>query len=334
MGLALAVRRVSWPAMVALAVVAGVGQLVAGELVVLTDVGYAPVFFVLGAAPARLGATGRARGRGRSPRRSSRPRWAPGRRRQRSDRRVPDVRRHRLRGAGDAGRGRWLGPRLRAVAEPGPHHRAGAGRPGAGAHPDRCRHARPGRPHLGRRRRAGRRRPLRPRRARRRPQGGRGPRRDRGHRARLDRRPARPARRAALRGASNATRPRIARRRWWSGCAPPGWTCGSTTVGDVPASGLLAVAAQRLLAESLTNALKHGDLARPGRGRGGLASTATVSSCATGSGRLDGPARRLGTGHGLAGMRERVGVGRRHASRRAPTGETWLVAVALPEPAP
>ena len=33
--------------------------------------------------------------------------------------------------------------------------------------------------------------------------------------------------------------------------------------GEPSASGLLAVTAQRLLAESLTNALKHGDLAHP-----------------------------------------------------------------------
>jgi len=62
MGLALAVRRVSWPAMTALGVLAGVGQLVAGELAVFTNVGYAPVFFVLGAHPRawvrRLGLAG------------------------------------------------------------------------------------------------------------------------------------------------------------------------------------------------------------------------------------------------------------------------------------
>lgn len=51
MGLALAVRRLSWPALVVLATVAGVGQLVAGELTLVTDLGYAPVFFVLGAHP-------------------------------------------------------------------------------------------------------------------------------------------------------------------------------------------------------------------------------------------------------------------------------------------
>jgi signal transduction histidine kinase len=54
MGLALAVRRLSWPAMCGLAAATGVLQLVAGELDVLADLGYAAVFFVLGAHP-RLG---------------------------------------------------------------------------------------------------------------------------------------------------------------------------------------------------------------------------------------------------------------------------------------
>jgi signal transduction histidine kinase len=54
MGLALAVRRLSWPLMVALAVVPGVCQLVSGELIVLTDLGYAPVCFTLGSHPVAL----------------------------------------------------------------------------------------------------------------------------------------------------------------------------------------------------------------------------------------------------------------------------------------
>lgn len=51
MGLALLLRRVSWPAMAALAAACGIVQLVAGELAIFTDLGYAPVFFVLGAHP-------------------------------------------------------------------------------------------------------------------------------------------------------------------------------------------------------------------------------------------------------------------------------------------
>ncbi len=51
MGLALAVRRLSWPAMVVLAATTGICQIVGGELVLLADLGYAGVFFVLGAHP-------------------------------------------------------------------------------------------------------------------------------------------------------------------------------------------------------------------------------------------------------------------------------------------
>ena len=51
MGLALAVRRLSWQLMVVLAAGTGVCQLVSGELVLLADLGYAAVFFILGAHP-------------------------------------------------------------------------------------------------------------------------------------------------------------------------------------------------------------------------------------------------------------------------------------------
>jgi signal transduction histidine kinase len=51
MGVALAVRRLAWPGMAVLATAAGVCQLVVGELTLLADLGYAPVFFVLGAHP-------------------------------------------------------------------------------------------------------------------------------------------------------------------------------------------------------------------------------------------------------------------------------------------
>jgi signal transduction histidine kinase len=53
MGLALAVRRLSWPLMAVLALATGVCQLVAGELALVADAGYAPVCFVLGAHPQR-----------------------------------------------------------------------------------------------------------------------------------------------------------------------------------------------------------------------------------------------------------------------------------------
>ena len=51
MGLAIAVRRISWVAMAVLAAGCGIGQLAAGELAIVTDLGYAAVFFVLGAHP-------------------------------------------------------------------------------------------------------------------------------------------------------------------------------------------------------------------------------------------------------------------------------------------
>ena len=70
--------------------------------------------------------------------------------------------------------------------------------------------------------------------------------------------------------------------------------------GDPSASGLLAVTAQRLLAESLTNALKHGDLA-PGRGRGGLA-------------------RRLPSGRAQPGARPRSGRPRQGPRPRGDAG--------------
>jgi len=62
MGVAVALRRVSWPAMAVLATVTGVCQLVAGELVLVADLGYSVVGFVLGAHPRawvrRLGLAG------------------------------------------------------------------------------------------------------------------------------------------------------------------------------------------------------------------------------------------------------------------------------------
>jgi signal transduction histidine kinase len=53
MGLALAVRRLSWPLMAVLALATGACQLLAGELALVADAGYAPVCFVLGAHPQR-----------------------------------------------------------------------------------------------------------------------------------------------------------------------------------------------------------------------------------------------------------------------------------------
>jgi signal transduction histidine kinase len=93
------------------------------------------------------------------------------------------------------------------------------------------------------------------------------------------------------------------------------------------------VTAQRLLAEALTNALKHGDLTEPVEveedWRAGyrlvvhnrVQDSAEVAHVAP-----------LSTGHGLAGMRERVELaGGTFAAGRA--DDTWTVTATLPEPA-
>jgi signal transduction histidine kinase len=95
--------------------------------------------------------------------------------------------------------------------------------------------------------------------------------------------------------------------------------------GDPSASGALAVAAQRLLAESLTNALKHGDLGHPVEveedWRGGY--RLVVRN------RVRGSSSVPGTGHGVAGMRERVELAGGTFAAGA-SGETWTVAAVLP----
>ena len=99
--------------------------------------------------------------------------------------------------------------------------------------------------------------------------------------------------------------------------------------GEPTTSGLLAVAAQRLLAESLTNALKHGDLTRPVEveedWRDGY--RLVVRN------RVREALAALGAGHGVAGMRERVELagGRFEAGV---CGDCWTVRAELPEPAP
>ena len=133
-----------------------------------------------------------------------------------------------------AGR-RWrLGGRLRALAEPGPHHRAGAGRAGAGADPDRRRHARPGRPHVGGGGGAGGRRALRAR--ERLPRDGKAgealeviAETARGSIADLrdllaELRYEEPAAPPAARGSREAAAA--------NGCAPRGWTCVSPRCGE------------------------------------------------------------------------------------------------------
>jgi len=94
-----------------------------------------------------------------------------------------------------------------------------------------------------------------------------------------------------------------------------------------PSAGALAVAAQRLLAESLTNALKHGDLTRPVEveedWRDGYRLVVRNG--------VRGSSSALGTGHGVAGMRERVELAG-GSSTAGPTGDTWTVTAVLPAP--
>ncbi len=99
-----------------------------------------------------------------------------------------------------------------------------------------------------------------------------------------------------------------------------------TEHGAPPASGVLTVAAYRLLSESLTNALKHGDLGHPVEveedWRAGYRLVARN--------RLGGSSAP-GTGHGVAGMRERVQLAGGRFTAGA-EGDMWIVLAVLPEP--
>jgi len=96
------------------------------------------------------------------------------------------------------------------------------------------------------------------------------------------------------------------------------------THGEAPASGLLETTGRRLLTESLTNALKHGDLSRPVEvvedWRDGYLLRVASSM---------NPDERQGEGHGLPGMAERVAVvaGTVTAGRH---GERWVVEARVP----
>ncbi len=98
--------------------------------------------------------------------------------------------------------------------------------------------------------------------------------------------------------------------------------------GDPPASGLLAVAAQRLLAESLTNALKHGDLASPVDVEEDWRDGYRLEV----RNRVRASSGALGTGHGLTGMRDRVTIAGGTFEAGGSDG-TWTVRAVLPEPA-
>jgi signal transduction histidine kinase len=98
--------------------------------------------------------------------------------------------------------------------------------------------------------------------------------------------------------------------------------------GQPSGSALLAVAAQRLLAESLTNALKHGDLVHPvdveEDWRDGY--RLIVRN------RVRGSSDGFGGGHGVSGMRDRVTMAGGTFDAGASDG-TWTVRAVLPESA-
>lgn len=98
--------------------------------------------------------------------------------------------------------------------------------------------------------------------------------------------------------------------------------------GDAPASPLLWLTHHRLLAEALTNTLKHGDLRHPVTvdidWREGL--TMRVENVAAQTSRLPG------TGHGIRGMQQRAVLAGGHLTS-APHGERWVVETHVPTPA-
>jgi signal transduction histidine kinase len=108
-----------------------------------------------------------------------------------------------------------------------------------------------------------------------------------------------------------------------------GMTLVVTAHGEPSESGLVAVTAQRLLSEALTNALKHGDLSRPveleedWRDGYRLVVRNRVPHLPPGA------PRPLGTGHGVTGMRERVELaGGRFVV--VAEGDVWTVTATLP----
>lgn len=124
--------------------------------------------------------------------------------------------------------------------------------------------------------------------------------------------------------------------------SPPGRSSRAALVERMRASGVdvrlveqgadpsrsdgLAVVAQRLLAESLTNALKHGDLTHP---------VAVEESWVDGyrlvvRNRVRGTNARVDAGHGLTGMGDRVRAAGGTFSAGA-EGDTWVVRAVLPE---
>jgi len=329
MGLALAVRRGSWPLMVGLAAVTGFCQVVSGELAPVADAGYAPVFFVLGAHPhawvRRLGLAGAvlsaivlagAVGTGWMGDAVSGASttfavlasaslallvsgggWAAGYVRWQNRARISA----QVRGGLDRERTRIAADMHDLVA----HTWAVVA-----AQADGARYT------LGT------------------PEG------DRKAAEALD------VIAETARGSISDLRDLLADLRYQEPAAPPGRGSRGALAermrasgmdlrvvehGEPTGSGPRAVTTQRLLAESLTNALKHGDPGHPVEveedWRNGY--RLVVRNRVGGSpGSLD---HHLGTGHGVAGMRERVQLaGGTFVAGAA--GDTWVVQAVLPEP--
>jgi signal transduction histidine kinase len=326
LGLALAVRRISWPAMAALAAAAGVGQLVAGEAAIFADIAYAPVFFVLGAHPrasvrrfglaAAVGsvavlAVGVGLGRldvvdgvsttfavvGSASLAAlvAGGGWAAGL--------VRWQNRARIRAQVQAG---LEGERTRIAADM--HDLVAHTWAVVAAQADGARYS------LGA--------------------------------ADGDQKAAEALDVIAetARGSISDLRDLLAELRYEQPAAPPGAAAREALVARMLASGMdvrlaehgdagasrsgaHAVAAQRLLAESLTNALKHGDLAHPVEveedWRDGYRLVVRNRVRETSS--------AAGTGHGLAGMRDRVSLAGGTVAAGA-DGGTWTVTVVLPAP--
>lgn len=114
-----------------------------------------------------------------------------------------------------------------------------------------------------------------------------------------------------------------------------GMTLEVNRSGTGPAGTAAAVVARRVLAESLTNALKHGDLDEPVRvdemWAGDYRLVVRNAVLGPPAGAPGGPGGRPDEGHGVRGMAERVAqVGGDLTAGMEPDGRHWRVTVTLP----